>query len=111
VFHHRHRRGEIAPRRLGIELLHVAGALLHVRRGVAELDAAAHPIEQRWRDGGIAFGGKLISHCADVTVDAEDLLDHQQRAARPAGCGCEPGLKFVAIARHDGGVLAHGVAF
>jgi len=31
--------------------------------------------------------------------------------ARPAGCRGEPGLKFVAVPRHDGGEFAHGVAF
>ena len=111
VLHHRKRRGEIAPGRLRVQLFHVARAFLHVRRRVAELDPAAHPIEQRWRDGGVAFGGKPVGQRADVTVDAEDLLDHEQRALRPAGWSREPGLKFVAVARHDGGEFAHGVAF
>jgi len=46
-----------------------------------------------------------------VTVDAENLLDDEQRTARTLRRRREPGLKLVAIARHDGGELPHGVAF
>jgi len=46
-----------------------------------------------------------------VTVDAENLLQHQQGAARALRGRREPGLKLVAIASHDGGEFAHGMAF
>src|SRR5436190_5313219 len=109
VFHHRKRGREVALRILRRQLLRVAAPLLHVGGGVAELYAAAHPVEQAGRDGRVAVGGEAVGHFADVAVDPEDLLDHHQCAARAAGCGREPRLKLVAVAGHDGGVLAHGL--
>src|SRR6184192_2338050 len=107
VFHHGDRGREVAQRIFRHQLLGVAAPLLHVGGGVAELDAAAHPVEEARRDGRVAVGGEAVAHFADVAVDPEDLLDHQHCAARAAGGGGEPRLKLVAVAGHDGGVLAH----
>src|SRR5262249_51176045 len=60
-------------------------------------------------DGGVALGRKAVGDRADVAVDAKDLLQHHDRAARTAGRGGEPRLKLVPVAGHDGGVFAHAV--
>ena len=72
-------------RLLELQLLHVAAALLDLVLRIAELDAAAHAVEERGRDGRIALGGKAVRHRADVAVHAEDLLQHHYGAARLAG--------------------------
>ncbi len=53
---------------------------LHVVRRVAELHAGLHPVERGRRDREVAGGRVAIGDGADVRVDAEDLLQHDDGA-------------------------------
>src|SRR6202034_4100046 len=110
VLHDRRACCDVLESGVGLDLPPVADALLRVCRGVAELDTAAHPVEQARRDGGVALGGEAVGDRADVGVDPVDLLHHHHRAARLGLRGHQPRLKRVTVARHDGGELAHGTA-
>ena len=43
-------------------------------------------LENRWSDGEIALGREPVGDLPDVRIDAENLLDHDNSAARGA-CG------------------------
>src|SRR5215472_15630411 len=107
VPHDRNRRSDIAQCDLRGELGAVTGAFLEVGLAVAELDAAAHPVEEARGDRRVALGGEAVGYGADVAVHAEDLLQHDHRAARPPGRRGEPSLELMAVAGHEGGILAH----
>jgi len=54
----------------------------HVVGGIAELDVALDAVERRRRDREVAGRRIAVGDSADVRVDAEDLLQHDDRAPR-----------------------------
>ena len=62
-------------------------ALVDVRLGVAEFHAALGAVEQRRGADRVAGGGEAVGHVADVVVDAENLLDHDDPLGRAGGAG------------------------
>jgi hypothetical protein len=50
---------------------------------VAELDASLEAVEQRRRDGDIAFGREAVGNVADVDVDAENFLNDDNARPQP----------------------------
>ncbi len=70
ILHHR------APVRIGDEL----ARLRDLVRGVAGLEVLHLPVEQRRGDSGVAVSRQPVADCADVMVDAENLLDHDDPA-------------------------------
>ncbi len=81
----RHGGRHILQRLFGLQLLHVAAPLVAPGIVVAELYAPANPVEQCGRDRGVALRREAVGDRADVAVDAEDLLQHHDRAPRAAG--------------------------
>src|SRR5205809_2835595 len=63
---------------------HGASAL-DVRLLIAAPEPAPDALDQGRRDRQVSFLGEAIGHALDVVVDAEDLLDHDQRTAGIAG--------------------------
>ena len=56
---------------------------------VAEFNAGLQPVKGRRRNGQKTHGGIAFGHGADVRIDAEDLLQHDDRAF---GCSCRTRL-------------------
>ncbi len=56
---------------------------LDFRRRVARFEIALVAVEHRGREGDIAVLGEAVAHAADVVVDAEYLLEHDEPALRP----------------------------
>ena len=61
-----------------------AAALLHARLVVAGLEILLGAVEHLRRDRDIAQRGVAVGNVADVVVDAENLLDDDDGAARLA---------------------------
>jgi hypothetical protein len=79
------RGGDVAEGGVGVRLpLHVA-ADHDVAFAVTDLEIGLDAVEQGGRDGRVTVRREAVSHFADVVVDAEDLLDHDDAAARLAG--------------------------
>src|SRR5262249_5996244 len=57
---------------------------LDVRLLITRLEAALDAVEQRGRDREVTLLGEAIGHALDVVIDAEDLLNDDQRAPRLA---------------------------
>src|SRR5579883_1151534 len=108
VLHDRDRGRQILQRLLGLELLNVAAGLIDLGRAVAEVDSTPYTVEERWRDGGVALRREAVGYRANVPVDAEDLLDHDDGALRTARRRSQIGLELVAVASHEGGEFTHG---
>src|SRR5438477_9606312 len=85
-------------------------ATLDVRLLVAGLEAALDAIEQRGRDGEVAFLGEAIGDALDVVVHAEDLLDHDQGAAGLAARRGFIGGELVSVLGGQVDHLTHGIA-
>src|SRR5207244_3540962 len=68
---------------------------------------APDAVEERGRDCRVACRRKAVRNGANVAVDAEDFLQHDNRAARLAGWRCKIGLKLMPVASHDSGEFAH----
>jgi hypothetical protein len=64
-------------------------------------------IEKRGRDRQITLGGEEIRNRADVMIDAENLLDHDNAAARTPGRIGAPRADLDAVARFQGDEPAH----
>jgi len=74
---------------------------------VADVEAALAAIEERRRDCEIPVGRVAVRDAADMAVDAEDLLDDDERAAGLAGGLGAIGGKAMAVrcSEFDGGSL------
>jgi len=81
-------------------------ALLDVFRGVAEFGLGFGAVEQGGGDDGVALGGDLLAHVADVVVHAEDFLDDDDAGAGILGPGA-PGGEAMAVMRGESDGLAH----
>jgi hypothetical protein len=103
------RRPDILERVIDLQLLHVADRLLAILGPVAELDAATDPVEQRRGYRRVAFRREAIGDRANMAVDTENFLQHDDRAAWPGSGRREVGLKLMTVAGHDGGEFAHGM--
>jgi hypothetical protein len=57
---------------------------LSIRTVIAKLNARRDAIEQGGRHGMIANSGKIVGNVANVMIDAEDLLENDEAAARIA---------------------------
>src|SRR2546429_5786201 len=57
-------------------------------RRIAALEIALDAVEDRRRDGDIAFIREAVADCPDVVIHAQDLLDHHDcRLGRRGGIG------------------------
>src|SRR5262245_29222936 len=71
-----------------VEISEIAARVGDFVRRVATLEIAYEAVEHGRRNGGVADRRKAITHCANVAVDAEYLLDHHQAALwRSGGVG------------------------
>src|SRR5690606_644140 len=61
------------------------GALPLGFRFIGKLDAGFDPPENVWAAGDIALAGEPVAGIAHHLIDAEDLLDNQDRRSRCAG--------------------------
>jgi hypothetical protein len=78
---------------------------------VAELDVLLHAVEKRRRDREIPVGRIAVGDLPDVAVHAEDLLDHDDAAARLAGGLGAVRSELVAVGCGELDHLAHGASF
>ncbi len=85
------------PVRLGDE----GTRLLDLGRRITRLVVLLRPVEQRRRDRGVAFLGKVVADLADVLVDAENLLNDDDAALRRAGRIGAIGAKLEAVGRGE----------
>ena len=90
------------PVRVGDELARIGDLV----RRIAALEVLLRAIEQRRRDGGIAFGGEPVADRADVMIDAENLLDDDDAAFRRAGWIGPISTKLKAVGRGERELLA-----
>ncbi len=74
---------------------------------VGQVDATFLAIEQGRRNREVALGGELVGDALDVSRHAEDLLDHDDTAARKAVRPGQVGGERVAVGRSQLQV-AHG---
>ena len=78
------RRRDVAQHRIPVDLAEEGAGALHLVRRIARLEVALMAIEQRRGDRDIAEIGKAVADRADVVVDPEDLLNHDDRPDRRA---------------------------
>ena len=74
---------------------------------VAELDVAFDRVEERRRQRHEAVARIAFDHGAHVRVDAENLLDHHQRAARARRRAAQPAADLADVRNFDVDLLAH----
>src|SRR5579872_545278 len=80
----RDRGGDVAQRLLTVNFAGDRHAARSRGRVVAGLEPGLDMLENRRRYGQIALGRKPVRDIADMRIDAEDLLDDDDRAARSA---------------------------
>ena len=99
-------RLEVGHALVHVELVHVAQRFLPLlRRLVRELDARPDAPEQVGADGQEAFAGQAVAGLAHDSVDAEDLLDHDDAGPGAVALGdSQVGVEF-AIGGLDGPAL------
>jgi hypothetical protein len=83
-------------------------ALIAASVSFSAASSAKRAVEHGGRDGEVAVPGVAVGHRLDVAVQAEDLLDHHDAAARLAGRLGAPGGEFVPVGRGEFDHLAHG---
>jgi hypothetical protein len=108
-----HRRIDVEHRLLPVELLHDGDPRLDFGLRVAGVVAALRAVEHRRRDGKVAVVGIAVGDRLDVGVDAEDLRNDDDGAARlclicPTWLGTIGG-EFVSVGCGELDHLAHAV--
>src|SRR5213593_1674313 len=105
-----HRGAHVLHRIVDRQLAAHGAAALDVGLLVARFEPALDPVEQRRRDREVALLGEAIGDALDVVVDAEDLLDHDQRAARLRGRRGFVGGELVSVLGGQVDRLTHGLS-
>jgi len=105
------RRRDVGERVLGRGLPLERDAFLDLVLAVAERDPGADAVEQRRGDRQIAVGRKTVGDPPDMAVDAEDLLDHDERALRRPRRPRHIGRRLEPVRRAKSHRLAHRMPF
>jgi hypothetical protein len=66
-------------------------------RRVTRLEISTEAVEHGRRDGDVTVLGEAIAYAADVAIDAENLLQHDEPPLRSPGRVSPIGAKFEAI--------------
>src|SRR5215204_2357735 len=105
------RRRDVGERVLGRGLPLERDAFLDLVLAVAERDPGPDAVEQRRGDGQVAVCRETVGDPPDMAVDAEDLLDHDERALRRPRRPRHIGRRLEPARRAKSHRLAHWMPF
>jgi hypothetical protein len=103
VGHRVDRRLQVGHDLAEIRCMYPTLACRHRRR---QVDAMLLAIEDRGGNGQVTFGRELVGDAFDVPCHAEDLLDHDDAAARAAIRARQVGRERVAVGRSQWWLMA-----